>query len=261
MEAKYDAIGINYNETRKADPYLVSQFYKLLNPIIDNSYLDIGCGTGNYTIALQNKGLQFSGIDPSLKMLDEAKKKAPPIKWKLGTAEQTGLASESVDGITACLTLHHWADVNKGFVELYRVLKPQSKLVIFTSTPKQMKGYWLHHYFPKMLADAIKQMPKLKNVLTGLTKAGFKTIEQHPYFVKLDLEDLFLYSGKHVPEIYFNTQIRQGISSFSDLAHQDEIISGLAHLKSDIASGDINNIIKKYKNDTGDYLFIVGQKA
>lgn len=261
MPIKYDTIGNNYNETRKADPFLSSQFFKFLEPKSNHAYLDIGCGTGNYTIALYEKGINIIGIDPSQNMLNEAKKKSSHIEWNIGTAEQTGLHSESIHGITACLTIHHWNNLDLAFTELYRVLKPNSKIVIFTSTPKQMSGYWLNHYFPEMLNDSISQMPELANVKLALAKAGFLNIKQEPYFIQLDLEDLFLYSGKHKPELYFNAQVRHGISSFADLAHQDEIANGLKLLKNDIKTGALNKIIENYKNNLGDYLFIIGHKA
>ena len=49
MKEKYDIIGVNYNLTRKADPYLYKRLHFFLNPQIKGTYLDIGCGTGNYT--------------------------------------------------------------------------------------------------------------------------------------------------------------------------------------------------------------------
>ncbi|MEO8399790.1 MAG: class I SAM-dependent methyltransferase, partial [Ignavibacteriaceae bacterium] len=75
-----------------------------------------------------------------------------------------------------------------------------------------------------------------------------------------DLEDLFLYSGKHNPEQYFNPQIRKGISFFSLFVNKDEIEKGMEKLKADIDSGKINDVIKSYENDLGDYLFVVGEK-
>jgi hypothetical protein len=43
------------------------------------------------------------------------------------------------------LTIHHWTDLKSGFSKLNKVLKPNGRIVIFTSTPKQMIGYWLNH--------------------------------------------------------------------------------------------------------------------
>jgi trans-aconitate methyltransferase len=90
MPTKYNTIGINYNQTRKADPYLTEQLLKHLNPNKSGLYADIGCGTGNYTSALQKKGFQFIGIDPSIEMLQKAQSNNKNIQWKIGSAEKTG---------------------------------------------------------------------------------------------------------------------------------------------------------------------------
>ena len=39
-------------------------------------------------------------------------------------------------------------------------------------------------------------------MIKALEDAGFTGINRERYNVKEDLEDLFLYSGKHLPEIY-----------------------------------------------------------
>ncbi|MGB5498441.1 MAG: class I SAM-dependent methyltransferase, partial [Maribacter sp.] len=143
MKVKYDKIGIDYNLTRKADKYLTEQLLFHLDPKENGLYLDIGCGTGNYTNELQKRGFQCIGIDPSIEMLEKAKSNNHQIDWRIGTAEKTGLADNSMNGIIGSLTIHHWTDLKKGFSELYRVLKPEGRIVIFTSTPKQMNGYWL----------------------------------------------------------------------------------------------------------------------
>jgi ubiquinone/menaquinone biosynthesis C-methylase UbiE len=148
---KYDRIGRSYNSTRKADPFLAGRLFHHLNPESAKQYLDIGCGTGNYTLALHQMGVHFIAVDPSEEMLKKAKARTPSIHWLKGKAEALPLDSECVDGILASLTLHHWAILEKGFEELFRVAKPKSRLVIFTSTPEQMEGYWLNHYFPQML--------------------------------------------------------------------------------------------------------------
>ncbi|WP_411893699.1 class I SAM-dependent methyltransferase [Winogradskyella sp. A2] len=260
MVVKYDTIGSDYNLTRKADKHLTEQLIHHLQPNNKGTYLDIGCGTGNYTIALQKNGFKFIGIDPSELMLEKAQQKSTDINWKKGTAENTDLNSNSVDGIIGSLTIHHWSDLKKGFSELIRVLKPNGRIVIFTSTPKQMEGYWLNHYFPKMMSDSIIQMPNLEHVDTAMKESGFEALATEKYFIKPNLEDQFLYCGKHNPELYFNTQLRHGISSFSSLANRKEVKKGLSELRNDIDSGKVGHIIKSYENDIGDYLYIIGKK-
>ena len=261
MKAKYDTIGANYNRTRKADPYLTERLWEHLRPQPGGLYLDIGCGTGNYTNALQRKGYRFIGIDPSREMLDKARAVNPDIDWRPGTAEDTGLDRNSVDAIMATLTLHHWPSLERGFTELYRVLKGGGRLVIFTSTPEQMRGYWLNHYFPDMMAASIAQMPSLEQVSEAMTGAGFAIIRTEKHAIRADLEDLFLYSGKHKPSLYLEPEVRQGISSFSALAPAEEVEAGLEQLQADLLSGKIFEVMRAYENDRRDYLYIIGKKA
>ena len=257
----YDKIGVDYNFTRRADPYLSDRLYQLLTPQKGRIYLDIGCGTGNYTIALHNRNVNFIGIDPSERMLAEAKTKCNTIQWQNGKAENIPLESNTMDGVMASLTLHHWTDLNTGLKELSRVLKSGSRLIIFTSTSEQMEGYWLNHYSPKMLQDSIDQMPNYQPILTALMQNGFQVINEEKYFIKEDLQDLFLYSGKYNPSLYFHNSVRQGISSFASLANAEEVELGLEKLKQDTESGEIENIISSYANDMGDYLFLVAQNG
>lgn len=261
MKAKYDTIGKGYNVTRKADPLLTENLIKYLGPNKEGTYLDIGCGTGGYTNELQKRGYNFIGIDPSERMLAAAKKRNSKIEWGLGTAENTGLPPNHVDGIIGSLTIHHWANLEDAFQELYSIVKPNGKVMIFTSTPAQMEGYWLNHYFPKMLQDSIIQMPALPKVQQAMENADFEIVKTEKYFIQPNLEDKFLYCGKHQPEMYFDKDIRNGISSFSSLSNEVEVERGLSTLKSDIETGRIHAIIRKYENQLGDYLYIIGKKT
>jgi len=260
MDVKYDKIGTGYNSTRQADPYLTSRLFSLLRPQNDKLYLDIGCGTGNYTSVLADKGLNFIGVEPSEKMLSEAKSKNQNIKWLNGTAEQIPTDDKTFDGIIATLTIHHWTDIRKAFIELNRVLADNGRIVMFTSTPEQMKGYWLNHYFPKMLYFSIVQMPSLDTIQKAIDEAKLKISGIEKYFIKDDLKDCFLYVGKNKPECYFDEQIRHGISSFSSLANIAEVRQGLTKLKNDIDTNEFEQIKKQYDNDFGDYLFITIDK-
>ncbi len=261
MEAKYDQIGVDYQVSRKADSFITDRLLKHLQPQAEGVYLDIGCGTGNYTHEFQKRGFPFIGIDPSIAMLEKARQKNKSIDWKIGAVENIKLPNHSIDGIVAILTIHHWTDLDQGFSELSRVIKPNGRVVIFTSTPKQMKGYWLNHYFPRMLANAMVEMPSLEEIENAMSSSGMEITEIDRYFIQPDLQDNFLYCGKHRPELYFDQQIRKGISSFSSLANQEEVKQGLSKLRADIDSVKIDKIINSYENDYGDYLFVVGRKV
>ena len=53
MTAKFDTIGIDYNATRKADPYLFQQLLSHLNAKKEDVYLYIGCATGKILMFLK----------------------------------------------------------------------------------------------------------------------------------------------------------------------------------------------------------------
>ncbi len=261
MGEKYDRIGRHYNQTRCADPYLTDRLLEHLSPNGESLYLDIGCGTGNYSIALRERGVNIVGVDPSNEMLNKARARSYSIEWKNGRADNLPIGCEEVDGAFATLTIHHWSDIPSAFMEVGRVLNRESRFVIFTSTPDQMSGYWLNQYFPKMLEASSMQMPSYEAVKSALEASGFEICETEKYFVREDLEDHFLYSGKQRPILYMEEEFRQGISSFSLLSTQEEIERGLSELSEDITSGRIEKIVKDFENDRGDYLFIVGQKV
>ena len=261
MEERYDTIGIGYDSTRRADPYLARKMFDFLNSgQPDANYLDIGCGTGNYTHALNEMGLSFIGIEPSEEMLSKARAKNNAITWQQGTAENICLESEIVEGVLVSLTIHHWTSLVQGFSEVFRVLKKQGKVVLFTTLPEQTQAYWLSHYFPTMIEDSVSVLPPLQQIEQAFQKAGLTIIQKEPYFVQPDLEDWFLYCGKHRPEMYFQEEVRNGISSFSLIAKQEEIKTGLERMRSDLHSGKLDQVIKEHENDLGDYLFIVGEK-
>ena len=259
-EARYDTIGVGYDSTRKADRYLSEKMFQYIQSNTDGLYLDVGCGTGNYTSALHRMGLKFIGIDPSDEMLNKAKEKESGIEWKRGVAEDIDVDSQRIDGVLVSLTIHHWKSLEKGFREIYRVLKRKGKVVLFTTLPSQTKSYWLNHYFPTMIEDSIRTLPSLQEIERAFQSANLEIITQEPYSVKPDLEDWFLYCGKHNPEMYFREEVRNGISSFSLIANQAEVERGLQSMRNDIDSGKIKEIMLEYENELGDYLFIVGQK-
>ncbi|WP_342329003.1 class I SAM-dependent methyltransferase [Pedobacter sp. FW305-3-2-15-E-R2A2] len=257
----YHQTGQTYNTTRTADPLITERLSALTGNKKNDKILDVGCGTGNYTLELAATGLQMFGTDPSDQMLKIAEENVSPVIWKKGYAEKIDFPDAMFDGAIATLTIHHWLDLAKALKELYRVLKAGSNLVIFTSTSEQMRNYWLHHYFPKMMSSAMNQMPSFSKIWEYGTDAGFEITRTEKYFVAAELEDLFLYSGKRKPEMYLDPEIRKGISSFSDLAQADEISSGLELLERDIKSQKINIVRDRFDDRMGDYLFIVLSKT
>ena len=165
----------------------------------------------------------------------------------------------SFDGAICTMALHHLASLLPVFRETFRVIA-RGRLVIFTATAEQMRGYWLNEYFPVAMSRSTTQMPSLDVVLDSLTGAGFTLECTEKYDVLPDLQDLFLYAGKERPEFYLDEEMRRGISTFSTLSDPEELAAGCQRLSRDVASGRINEVAESYRNDGGDYIFVVAAR-
>lgn len=256
----YNKVGEGYNTTRRADPYIVSRMLANLQAKPDGNYLDIGSGTANYTAAYTEQGFKFTGAEPSDRMIGEARNKHPHIDFVQTKAEQLPFADAAFDGATGTFTLHHWDSMVDGLTQLNRILKPGSRAVFLSFTPAQVFGYWLCHYFPETMRNSAAVVPEAEDMIAIFKQADFKDVTTEKYFVHEDLQDHFLYSNKNRPEQYLRPEIRNGASSFTVYANQEEVAAGLIQLEQDIASGEVWDIIKQYENDLGDYIFYVAEK-
>jgi len=262
--ALYDRIGGGYNTTRRADPGLVRRLLGLLAVPAGSRCLDVACGTGNYTTTLTEAGLRMVGVDVSMRMLSSARARSGAVPWVNGDAAALPFADGTFDAAVCTLALHHFAEPERAFREIARVLhwnQDAARLVIFTADPEQMRRYWLTEYFPDAMAQAIRQMPPIEPVLALLHAAGFTRIERVPWSVPSDLQDLFLYSGKHRPELYLDPGVRAGISTFATLADPAEVERGCACLRADIASGRFEDVQRAAEHPDGDYLFLVASRT
>ncbi len=107
---------------------------RLADPRHGETALDVSCGTGNYAIALAEKGVKVAALDSSEKMLEIARSKAArrklSIDFRLGTAEDLPFAGDSFDLLTAVLMLEFTRSPREVIREMLRVVKPRGRLVI-----------------------------------------------------------------------------------------------------------------------------------
>jgi SAM-dependent methyltransferase len=106
------------------------------------SVLDIGCGPGQLAIRVagQRPGLHVTGVDLDPAMIARAGAHAArefalddPAKpaFLVGDAAALPFADRSFDLAVSTFSLHHWSDPAAGFAELYRVLRPGGRVLIW----------------------------------------------------------------------------------------------------------------------------------
>ncbi|WP_018922678.1 class I SAM-dependent methyltransferase [Salsuginibacillus kocurii] len=259
MGSLYDAIGSSYDTTRRADPEITRRLRHHLQVPNESTVLDLACGTGNYTVALEQTGLKMDGNDVSTEMLTKAKEKSISIRWTLADVNELPYEDHLFSGVTCTLAIHHFNNLKTPFQEAYRVLN-KGRFVIFTSSPEQMNTYWLKEYFPKAIKQSAEQMPTVEEVSKALRAAGFQVVGQETFLIQPDLEDFFLYSGKFDPNMYLDENVRSGISTFTNIATQKEVDEGCKRLEEDIETSAIENVKHSYSSDLGDYVYIIAEK-
>lgn len=259
QKALYDQIGKQYDTTRQADPEIVNRLYEILNLQKSQYCLDVGCGTGNYTIALAEKGINITGMDASEEMLDKARAKNSKLCWVQGDAKQMPFSDETFDGILCFLAIHHFNDIVLFFKEVRRLLKPNGKLLIFTNSPKQLKQLWLLEYFPKMIEKAADQLFTQEQIDEALRQEGFCSVIFEKYFVTENTKDAFLEVAKYHPELCLNANFRFNTSPFALAPDEVEIHLGLERLAQDLKEGGSGNIINGMNNSEGNFYYISAQ--
>lgn len=107
---------------------------EVTNPNPGETVLDIGCGTGIYSLLLSQQGTEVTGIDISTAMLNKAKEKANqynrPITFIEGDIQHLPFADDTFDLVISNIVLEFVDHPQDVISEAMRVLHPGARLVI-----------------------------------------------------------------------------------------------------------------------------------
>ncbi|WP_049172096.1 class I SAM-dependent methyltransferase [Corynebacterium sp. 239_CJEI] len=105
---------------------------------------DIGAGTGKLTASLADvyRDATLLALDPSTAMRQALMHNVPAAECLEGTAERTGLESNSVD-VATCAQTWHWVDPTAASKELTRVLRADSVAMLVWNT-LDVSVPWVH---------------------------------------------------------------------------------------------------------------------
>jgi ubiquinone/menaquinone biosynthesis C-methylase UbiE len=108
--------------------------FSLLPELQGRRVLEVGCGTGNISLALASLGARLVGLDCSGPMLarahDKARRQGLASTWIRGLASHLPFRDGSFDIVLSILTLDFMSDREGALHEMVRVLRPGGVLTI-----------------------------------------------------------------------------------------------------------------------------------
>jgi demethylmenaquinone methyltransferase/2-methoxy-6-polyprenyl-1,4-benzoquinol methylase len=171
----------------------------------DAQVLDLCCGTGDMTFALQRRAGKSSpkilGVDFSHAMLERAGRKSvgTPLRWVEADALHLPFPDASFDLVTSAFGFRNLANYDAGLREIARVLGTGGECGILDfGEPNGLMGALYRFYFRSVLPRAgtlisgikgpyaylpasVERFPKPNEMLERMRRAGFREVSWTPY--------------------------------------------------------------------------------
>jgi len=147
--------------------------------------LELGCGTGVFSLMLAETGANITAVDISSDLLEKAKQKSSfgNIRFELADAEDLPFDKDSFDVIAGCTVLHH-LELEPVLRQIKRVLRPNGKIVF--AEPNMLNPQLLIQknipFIKRLMGDTPTETAFFKWVLhKQLKKYGFCDISVVPF--------------------------------------------------------------------------------
>ncbi len=222
MRSVYDKIGIGYSLTRVPDPRIAVRIIQALGD--SASVVNVGAGTGSY----EPRDRRVVAVEPSATMIRQRPTGSAPVIQ--GAAESLPLIDGAVDSALAILTVHHWTDPARGFVEMRRVAR--RRVVILTWDQDVWESFWLiREYLPCIRDLDRRRALAIADIVSALGESQIISVP-----IPHDCIDGFHGAFWRRPKAYLDPRVRSGISTLAAMS-PDELDEGLSRLAADIESG------------------------
>jgi ubiquinone/menaquinone biosynthesis C-methylase UbiE len=183
---KSDIAGV-YDDARAFAPEVLRQWLGVLSAHLAGRVIsliiDLGCGTGRFTEPLAEYfSAQVIGIDPSQKMLDQARRKlrSDRVIFERASAEALPIAADSVDMVFMSMVFHHFANPATVAKECRRVLRDAGYVFIRNSTREA--DFPSRHFFrmQPLIESDLPMRSDVRSVFetAGLTTAAHEIVRQ-----------------------------------------------------------------------------------
>src|SRR2546423_7261770 len=156
----YDAtdIAVTYDRGRDHGPEFLDLWMNIVSSHVADqrikTILDLGCGTGRFSEALRARfDAEVIGIDPSQKMLEQARSKQHDrkIRYETGRGESIPVPDNTIDLIFMSMIFHHFDNPTLAARECRRVLREDRNggtAFLRAGTRERISSYPLVDFFP-----------------------------------------------------------------------------------------------------------------
>lgn len=193
-KADYDKIAGTYDATRSMQEKRLDFWVRLISERIGTNkgieFLDLGCGTGRFTIPIsQNLEYSVTGADSSREMLVQAKEKDKDrlVKWDIQNAMSLLYPNEYFDAVFMSHLLHHVDEPLNVLKECYRILKPSSIVLNRYGSMEDIYDDPEHRFFPGAIEIDKARTPNVSQVEELFRLAGFDGISSETFVEKTNL--------------------------------------------------------------------------
>ncbi len=226
----YNQIASEYAKHRQVHPEVLKNLLSLSNIESFSKVLEVGCGTGNYIVAIEESaGCSCWGLDPSEKMLSKAKERSGKINFKIGMAEKLDSSDNFFDLVFSVDVIHHIKNRIDYFKEAYRVLQQGGKICTVTDSEGIIRTRKpLSVYFPEAVEPELKRYPPISELREIMLEAGFKEISENRVEFRYQLTDIQAYKDKAFSSLY--------------LISEEEFKRGIERMEKDLQKGPIQAV-------------------
>ena len=172
-----------YDSGREYNPETLQQWLDLFSAHVPKEdvsrVVDLGCGTGRYSNPLADHfEADVIGIDPSEKMLGEARKKSAHrgVVFKQASGETLPVEENSTDLVVMSMVFHHLREPRSTASECHRVLREGGCVCLRNSTVDAIESFSYLKFFPSVRSIIQEQLPTRDRVSSTFEEAGFHTI-------------------------------------------------------------------------------------
>ena len=192
----YDTYAEHYAYAREAAPWVVAPLSRAVRKLpLGAAVVEIGCGTGNYVLALAEAfpAYTYHGFDLSDGMLRVARARSARVAWTEGDADvRFPYPDGGCEMAFAVDVVHHITALDVFFREAARILTPGGVLVVVTDSEEDIRARSLTHYFPEILPVELRRYPAIETLHRQAANAGFQLRHVVPAIGTRPLDTRFL---------------------------------------------------------------------